>query len=241
MPLGAFKSARRGRGWTRARAASVEAPYVGSTAVSSGKRSSSIAMERASVPVAAGQVGAPTEPRRGRRRRRSRRRRVGHVAGAVARGEEHVDVEARELQPSRRPRRSRRRRSPRTVNAGPQDVRVDVGEDRDLDLRAPDLRPRRARDGATAPTWSKCVCVSRIAVIFALEVLGRGEDALGLVAGVDADRLFRRRRAGDEAVLLSRADGEAPDVLIQSLSFPPAFFFGRRPETQSASSSGGCG
>ena len=69
--------------------------------------------------------------------------------------------------------------------------------------------------GATAPTWSKWVWVSRIAATSSSSASIASSSRCGLVAGIDHDRLARAVAAGDVAVLLHRPDGEGADVHAQ--------------------------
>ena len=100
-------------------------------------------------PVAAGQVGAPDralEEDVAGEDRGLVGDRVGDVAGAVARREDHVDLHPRELELLAAGHRVIGVIALVRAEAGPGNERVDVGEDRRLDLRAPDRRARRLRD-----------------------------------------------------------------------------------------------
>ncbi len=66
--------------------------------------------------------------------------------------------------------------------------------------------------GATAPTWSKWVWVSRIASSFDAQLVDRAEQAVGLLAWVDDQRAVRAVAPEQEAVLLDRPDGEHAHV-----------------------------
>ena len=66
--------------------------------------------------------------------------------------------------------------------------------------------------GATAPTWSKWVCVRRIASSWHAERVDRAEQLVGLVAGVDDQRAVRAVAADDVGVLRHRPDGEHAHV-----------------------------
>ena len=59
--------------------------------------------------------------------------------------------------------------------------------------------------GATAPTWSKCVWVSRIPSSVDAELVDRAEQLVGLVARVDDQRAVGAVAAEQEAVLLPPA------------------------------------
>ncbi len=67
--------------------------------------------------------------------------------------------------------------------------------------------------GATAPTWSKCVWVSRIASTVVIPRAFAGlEDPLGLITGVEDHGAVGLRPADDVAVLLHRPDCEHANV-----------------------------
>ena len=74
--------------------------------------------------------------------------------------------------------------------------------------------------GATAPTWSKCVCVSRIAVELDAERVDRAEQLVGLLARIDDQRPVRAVAAEEVGVLRHRPDGEHAHV-HQLACLPP--------------------
>ena len=126
-------------------------------------------IESSSVrPVAAGQVGPPDralEQHVAREERLLVGDREGHVAGAVAGREEHVDLESRQLQllaarrACARRRSSRRARSPATARSALMSASTGFSIS-----GTQTSAPVALATGATAPTWSKWVCVSRMPV-----------------------------------------------------------------------------
>ena len=83
--------------------------------------------------------------------------------------------------------------------------------------------PVASATGATAPTWSKCVCVRRIPSSVTPSV-SITEELLRLVAGVDDQRPVGAVAAEQVAVLLHHPDREHADVHWGSACFPGACF-----------------
>jgi hypothetical protein len=99
-------------------------------------------------------------------------------------------------------------------------VAHDVGEHDRLDLRHPDLAPVARATGATAPTWSKCVCVSRMPSSFTPRASMAPRSLSGLVARVHDQSAVGAVAPEDVAVLLDLPDGERAHVHQRA-----AFFF----------------
>ena len=68
--------------------------------------------------------------------------------------------------------------------------------------------------GATAPMWSKWVCVRRIASRLDAGVRDRLEQAVGLLAGIDQDGAVVAVEAHEVGVLGQRPDGERADLHV---------------------------
>ena len=147
------------------------------------------------------------------------------MAGAVAGREDDVDVEAGELQLLAALDGLVGVVGLERAEARPRDVAHDVGEH--AASRAPGSRPARRsrwRAGATAPTWSKCVWVSRIASTVDAELVDRAEQLRPpRRRGRRSPRGRVLSRRSDEAVLLHRPDGEHADVHCQRLRRRSAF------------------
>ena len=103
----------------------------------------------------------------------------------------------------------------------PGDEGHDVGEDRDLDLRAVDRRAGRLRHRGDGADVVEVAVGEEDRLDAHPHLLDRGEDALGLLARVDDQRPVGALAAKQEAVLGDRADGEHLDV-ERSLLLPRA-------------------
>ena len=126
--------------------------------------------------------------------------------------EDHVDVEARELQLLAALDRLLGIPGLERAEARPRDEAVDVGEHHLLDLGNPDLRAGRLRDRSHGSDVVEVRVRQQDRLEVEAELLDRAEQPRRLLAGVDDHGLARAVPAEQEAVLGHRADGEHPDV-----------------------------
>jgi hypothetical protein len=137
---------------------------------------------------------------------------VGHVAGTVAGGEDDVELEAGELEPLAAGDGVLGLVALERAEAGPGDVAVDVGEDVALELGHPDLGAGgggERSDGADVVEVGVGEEDGRHGEAVGVQ---RGEQPIGLLAGVDHEGPGRAGGPGDIAVLLDGADRVAADL-----------------------------
>ena len=138
--------------------------------------------------------------------------RVGQVADAVAGGEEHIDVEAGDLEVLAAGQRLVGVVALVGADAGDRGPGHDVGEHRHLELRAVDGRARRLGHRGDGADVIDVRVSQQDRLDVEPELVDRGEQARSFVARVDHDGLLGTVAAEDVGVLGERSDGEAADV-----------------------------
>ncbi len=130
----------------------------------------------------------------------------------MARREQHVDVESGDAQMLA----ARERVIGLVALVGAEALEGheahDVGQDGAFDLGAVDRSPGRAgerRDGADVV---EVTVRDQDRLDLDAELVDRAPQAIGLLAGIDQQRLGGPRRSHDVGVLLNRTDGEGADV-----------------------------
>ena len=134
------------------------------------------------------------------------------MPGAVAGGEEDVDLHPGELEPLAAGDGLVGVVALVGAEAGPGDVGHDVGEHRHLDLRAVDGGAGRLRDRGDGADVVEVGVGEQDRVDPDPELVDGAEDPLRLLAGVDDQPAVGAVAADDVAVLGHLADGEAADV-----------------------------
>ena len=134
------------------------------------------------------------------------------MAGAVARGEQHVDLEARQLEPLAAPQHL----IGLVALVGPdpreRDVAHDVGQHRALDLAHVNGRAGLARHRRDRADVVEVGVGEEDRLDLEAEVTDRRQDAFGLVARIEDHGPGGVVPACDEAVLLHRPDREHAHV-----------------------------
>ena len=138
--------------------------------------------------------------------------REGDVAGAVAGGEDHVDLEAGELELLAAVDRVLGVVALVRPEPGPGHVGHDVGEQRQLDLGAVDRRPGRLGHRGDGADVVEVAVGQQDRLELDPELVDRRKQARRLLAGIDDQALVGAVAAEDVAVLGDLADGQPADL-----------------------------